>query len=78
MNSKLAMNSLTGVWVVNVSPKDQPPFTSLVSFHSDGSMTANESDGRIGIGVWEEASDHAMPSRYGNTGRKESLSSRPR
>jgi len=59
MNSKLALNSLTGVWIVTVSPKDQPPFTSLVSFHSDGSMTANESDGRIGIGVWEKASDHS-------------------
>lgn len=56
--AQAAANSLQGVWIANVSPQGQPPFTSSAAFHSDGSVTMNESDGRIGVGVWEKVSDH--------------------
>jgi hypothetical protein len=51
-----ASKSLEGVWTVSVSPPGQPTSTAVTVFHSDGSVTIMENDGRPGIGVWEKVS----------------------
>lgn len=56
-DKKTSSNNLEGVWIVTVSPQGHPTFTDMVAIHSDGSVTINESDGRLGIGVWEKVSD---------------------
>lgn len=52
--AKAAAQSPVGSWIVIVSPDGQPSFTDVVIFSSDGTITVMESDGRLGLGVWQK------------------------
>ena len=51
-----ASGTLVGSWTVTVTPEGEPSFVHAVIFCNDGTVTAMESDGRLGIGVWENFS----------------------
>ena len=51
-----ASDSLVGSWTVTVTPEGEPSFVHAVIFCNDGTVTAMEPDGRLGIGVWENVS----------------------
>ncbi len=58
-NAKAEANSPVGAWNVIVTVTGEgapPPFISEMIFSSDGTVTCMESDGRLGIGVWEKIS----------------------
>jgi hypothetical protein len=51
-----AANSPVGSWTVEVTRTGLPPFTSVVIFSSDGTLTVIEDNGTVGLGVWQKLS----------------------
>src|SRR6187401_2030594 len=56
-----AKSSVPGVWMIDVTPDDvvPPPFTILITFNSDGTLTETQNDMNLppflltaGHGVW--------------------------
>jgi hypothetical protein len=46
--------SLVGAWTVTVTREGYPPFTDIATFSSDSTLVVMESDGRLGLGVWQK------------------------
>ena len=56
-NALAGPRTLVGSWTTTVTPEGgEPSFVDAVIFSSDGTVTAMESDGRLGIGVWRKIS----------------------
>ena len=49
--------SPVGTWKVTVTPKEGPPFTTMITFHSDGTLVNMDPDGALGLGVWEKGAN---------------------
>jgi hypothetical protein len=48
-----ASQSMVGAWTVTVTSEGDT-FTDIAIFSSDGTVTIMESDGRLGLGVWQK------------------------
>jgi hypothetical protein len=53
-NALAASSGPVGFWKVTVSPEEGPSFVDGIIFSSDGTMTAMEDTGRMGLGAWEK------------------------
>jgi hypothetical protein len=52
-----AANSPVGSWTATVTQTNGlPPFTGVVIFSNDGTLTEIEDSGAVGLGVWEKLS----------------------
>jgi hypothetical protein len=51
-----ASQSPVGSWTVTVTPDGGESFADIAIFSSDGTVIVMESDGRLGLGVWQKIS----------------------
>lgn len=65
-NAQAASKSISGSWVINITPEDPPvpPFTNLSAFTKDGLVISSNQEGLVSIGVWEKRSNYTYQASF--------------